>query len=71
MEDTLGNDTINMAEKCSFTFFLSNYSNGQIDWYGSEFESEINIYFFVHSNLRYSVKVIVAKCFPAAIDFGI
>lgn len=48
MEDTLGNDTINMAEKCSFTF-LSNYSNGQIDWYGSEFESEINIYFLFTS----------------------
>lgn len=49
MQDTLGNDTINMAEKC-FYFFSSNYSNGQIDWCGSECESEIHFFLF-RSNL--------------------
>lgn len=29
-------------------FFSSNYSNGQIDWYGSQFESEINNFFFIY-----------------------
>lgn len=55
MEDTLGNDTINMAEKLSFTsfFFSSNYSIGQIDWNGPEFESEINKFFLFRSDLRY------------------